>query len=98
MNNSSVKIPKDLMLQYVVAVYLLQPFYIDNRGKKIRKNIRKFLSISENQEKNIMECLLKEKIILRVGDLIYVDKKMKEDIKKLIDSKKININDLIKIV
>lgn len=98
MNNSIVKISKDLISRYIIVLYLLQPVYIDSRGDKIREKIRKFLSIDENQEEQIMRRLLEKRNILKVGDFIYVDKKMKYDIERLIDLKKVNISDLIKII
>lgn len=85
-------IPNKLMLYYAF-VYILKPFYLDQRGEKNRMKLIDLMKITDSQERFIIESLINSNFLGRVGNLIFVVKK--EDalsiINNYIDSGQLNL-------
>jgi hypothetical protein len=62
---------ENLML-YHAFIYALRPFYLDKRGEKKRKDLLNLLSISDAQERFIIENLLLSELLAKTGELVYV--------------------------
>lgn len=67
-------IPNKLMFYYAF-VYMLKPFYLDQRGEKKRRKLIDLMQITASQEHFIRESLINANFLGRVGDLIFVVKK-----------------------
>lgn len=65
----------DKLMLYYTFVYLLKPFYLDQRGEKKRKTLIKFLQVTDSQERFLIESLVNANLLGRVGDLIFVIQK-----------------------
>ncbi len=60
---------------YFALVYLLKPFYLDQRGDERRRKLLSFLQLTDSQERFIVESLVNTNLFGRVGDLIFVTNK-----------------------
>ena len=80
-NNLSKKIDSlladtiDKSKLYFALVYLLKPFYLDQRGDEKRRKLLSFLELTDSQERFIVESLVSADLFGRVGDLIFVTNK-----------------------
>jgi len=63
------------LMLYYAFIYILKPFYLDQRGEKNRKKLIDFMQITDYQEHFIIESLINANFLGRVGDLIFVVKK-----------------------
>lgn len=63
-------VPEKAMLFYA-HVYLLKPFFLDQRGETTRRNVLQLLEITPAQERYITEILINANLLERTGDLIY---------------------------
>jgi hypothetical protein len=68
------RLPEKMML-YHAFVYALRPFYLDYRGQEKRTKVRKFLTITEAEERYIIENLTNAEFLGRAGDLTFVTNK-----------------------
>lgn len=93
----STSIEKNLLSQYLALVFLLQPFYSDDRGKQTRAKARKILSISIKEEEKILKSLLKQEKLIRIGDFLVVTNRPSaiRNVNNLIDKNKLNLDKLI---
>jgi len=88
-------IPNKLMFYYAF-VYMLKPFYLDQRGEKKRRKLIDLMQITASQERFIIESLINSNFLGRVGDLIFVVKKEEaiSIINNYIDSGQLNLEEI----
>ena len=60
---------------YFALVYILKPFYTDQRGDEKRRKLLGFLQLTDSQERFIIESLVNTNLLGRVGDLVFVTNK-----------------------
>lgn len=60
---------------YFALVYVLKPFYMDQRGDEKRRKLLGFLQLTDSQERFIVEGLENANLFGRVGDLVFVTNK-----------------------
>lgn len=65
----------DKLMFYYAFVYVLKPFYLDQRGENKRRKLIDLIQITASQERFIIESLINSNFLGRVGDLIFVAKK-----------------------
>lgn len=63
------------LMLYHAFVYALRPFFLDKRGDQKRKDLLNLLSVSEAQERFIIENLMHSSLLAQTGELIYVTHK-----------------------
>lgn len=63
------------LMLYHAFVYALRPFFLDSRGEQKRKDLLNLLSISDTQERFIIENLLHADLLAQTGELVYVTHK-----------------------
>ena len=102
-NNKNTYFPlsdlKEKEIIYLSLIYLLEPFYVDNRGDIIRKKLRKLLTITKKEENTLVRKFEKSNLIERTGSLIFLrDKKtIKEFLDDLIKKNKINLEKITEL-
>jgi len=81
---------------YYAFVYMLKPFYLDQRGEKKRRKLIDLMQITASQERFIIESLINSNFLGRVGDLIFVVKKEEaiSIINNYIDSGQLNLEEI----
>jgi hypothetical protein len=60
---------------YFALVYVLKPFYMDQRGDEKRRKLLGLLQLTDSQERFIVESLENANLFERVGDLVFVTNK-----------------------
>lgn len=60
------------LMLYHSFVYVLRPFYLDQRGDVKRRKLLSYLGITDTEERFIIEKLTDGNLLIRVGDLITV--------------------------
>lgn len=88
-------IPNKLMFYYAF-VYMLKPFYLDQRGEKKRRKLIDLMQITASQERFIIESLINSNFLGRIGELIFVVKKEEaiSIINNYIDSGQLNLEEI----
>lgn len=88
-------IPNKLMFYYAF-VYMLKPFYLDQRGEKKRRKLIDLMQITASQERFIIESLINSNFLGRIGKLIFVIKKEEaiSIINNYIDSGQLNLEEI----
>ncbi|MBE3128366.1 MAG: DUF4365 domain-containing protein [Actinobacteria bacterium] len=86
----------DKLMLYYSFVYMLKPFYLDQRGEKKRRKLIDLIQISASQERFIIESLINSNFLGRVGDLIFVAKKEEaiSILNNYIDAGKLNLKEI----
>ncbi|HUS48576.1 MAG TPA: hypothetical protein VMZ91_00285 [Candidatus Paceibacterota bacterium] len=84
---------------YLSFIYLLEPFYIDKRGDKIRKKVRKLLIITEKEEVLILGKLERLNLVEKTGFFISPrnKKRIKDILDNLIQGEKIDLEKITKL-
>lgn len=65
----------DKLMLYYALVYMLKPFYLDQRGERKRRALLGLLQITDSQERFLIESLVNANLLGRVGDLIFITRK-----------------------
>jgi len=88
-------IPNKLMFYYAF-VYMLKPFYLDQRGERKRRKLIDLMQITATQEHFIIESLINSNFLGRIGKLIFVIKKEEaiSIINNYIDSGQLNLEEI----
>ncbi len=73
--SASIKDLEEKLMLYYAFVYALTPYFLDQRGEKRRRIVLRYLSITDSEERLIIENLMNAKLLGRVGDLIFVTAK-----------------------
>ncbi len=84
---------------YYAFVYLLSPWYLDDRAKKEREKIYKLFEIKKSDEDKIIKELEKEKYIrVEIGMVIINDKNKAENIlNEVINKVDISLENVVKL-
>jgi hypothetical protein len=69
----TIKGIEDKLLLYFAFIYLLKPFFLDQRHEKRRRELLKYLLITGSEERFIIESLIKSKMLGRSGDMLFVN-------------------------
>jgi len=90
---------ENLLILYYSLIFLLEPFYIDNRGVESRKKLRGLLSLTKKEESVFLEKLEKESFIKRTGGIMSVENKelAKQLLSNLIEKNQINLDKIMKL-
>lgn len=89
----------DKTIQYHILIYLLSPFYIDQRSVKIRAMIRKLLKLQKKDETYIIKALIQNGLVTKEGNLLFAQKTrdLTAVINDLINEGTINPEELINL-
>jgi len=89
----------DKFMLYYAFVYMLKPFYLDQRGEKKRKTLIKFLQVTDSQERFLVESLVNANLLGRVGDLIFATHKEEANLilNHYIDAGRFNLEEITQL-
>ena len=89
----------DKMMLYYAFVYILKPFYLDQRGEQKRRTLLGLLQITDSQERFLIESLVNTNLLGRVGDLVFVTQKREaiSVINHCIDDGQLNLAEVIQL-
>jgi hypothetical protein len=87
---------RDKLMLYYAFVYVLKPFYLDQRGENKRRKLIDLIQITASQERFIIESLINSNFLGRVGDLIFVAEKEEaiSILNNYIDAGKLNLEEI----
>ncbi len=71
----SIKKLEEKSMLYYIFVYILKPFFLDQRMEKKRREALRYLSITDSEERYIIENLITNNLLGRTGELIFVRSK-----------------------
>lgn len=91
--------PKLKMKYYYAFIYLLTPFYIDERNKINREKLRKLFGITKTNENSFIRELKENNLIETTGALVTVkDKdKARENLSEMINKLKISLSKIVNL-
>ena len=89
----------DKLMFYYAFMYMLKPFYLDQRGEKKRRKLIDLLQITASQERFIIESLVNANLLGRVGDLIFVTQKEEaaSALNHYIDAGQLNLEEITQL-
>ena len=89
----------DKLMFYYAFVYMLKPFYLDQRGEKKRRKLIDLLQVTASQERFIIESLVNANLLGRVGDLIFVNQKEEATsaLNHYIDAGQLNLEEITQL-
>ena len=89
----------DKLMFYYAFVYMLKPFYLDQRGEKKRRKLIDLLQITASQERFVIESLVNANLLGRVGDLIFAAQKEEaaSALNHYIDAGQLNLEEITQL-